>query len=724
MTEEIEAVREEAPPADAAPSVKVRFGLRGRLFTAFGAVAAITVAASGVGLFSYARIDRSLEVIARDGLPAMDLALQLSSAASTITVAGPQLLNARSADETAATEGTLQEQYDGMAKAIAGIAKVSPDAAKKIDAIGQRLQAGLQQLASAVEQRFLLEGENNRMVEGTVTAHRALMDAMAPLVEKLSFNLQAGLSSAAESQDVAKIAARLDEIAITDAASFQAMLALRAESNLILGVLSQAATAPTTEALTSLKQQFGMAAARAAAALKQLPNFPELKELTDKLTHYGTSARSLFDVRGEELQYALSGQKLATDTTSLAGQLNGEVAAFVTSAAKLSTRAVDETGRAIAFGKMQLALLAGGSLLAALLIAWLYVGRNVVRRLDALRTSMLAIAGGDLHAAIPEDGHDEITEMADTVRVFRDNAAAAREADARLGRERQEMAAHRRQELLALAEGFESSVKALVERLSAEATQMRAAAEGMVDTAGEANRQASAISDASTQASSNVQTVASAAEELSASISEIGRQVTQSTAIAQAAVTRAENTNAVVEGLAAAVQKIGDVATLITNIASQTNLLALNATIEAARAGEAGKGFAVVAGEVKNLANQTARATDEISAQINDVCQRTSQVVEAIRSIGGTITEISQISAAIAAAVEQQDATTREIARNIQETASVTGGVSTRIAEVTAASERTGASASEVLGSAGALAEQSSTLSGEVEEFLARVRAA
>jgi len=274
------------------------------------------------------------------------------------------------------------------------------------------------------------------------------------------------------------------------------------------------------------------------------------------------------------------------------------------------------------------------------------------------------------------------------------------------------------------ADDFERNVSGMVQIVASASTELESSAQVMSGTADETARQASSVAGAAEQASSNVQTVAAATEELSASIHEISRQVNQSTQIAGSAVEEAERTNSIIQGLAEAAGKIGEVVKLINNIASQTNLLALNATIEAARAGEAGKGFAVVAGEVKSLANQTAKATDEISGQIMAVQNATRNAVGAIHEIGNTIGKMNEIASAIAAAVEEQGAATKEIARNVQEAAYGTGTVTQNIASVTQAAGETGHASREMLSATGELSRQAQQLSGQVHHFLSKIRTA
>ncbi|QGY04024.1 HAMP domain-containing protein [Methylobacterium mesophilicum SR1.6/6] len=355
--------------------------------------------------------------------------------------------------------------------------------------------------------------------------------------------------------------------------------------------------------------------------------------------------------------------------------------------------------------------------------AWI-IHFRVVRGVVHLSEAMRSIAGGAAETQIPGLGRsDEIGAMAAAVGVFRDNLIRTRHLEAEAEEARQAAETQRRTGMRQMAEGFEQAVGGIIGQVSASATQLQSTARTMTATADETAIQSSAVATAAEEAAGNVGTVAAAAEALGSSVQEIGRQVQGSAELARLAASEADQTGALVQDLAGAVGRIGDVVGMITAIASQTNLLALNATIEAARAGEAGRGFAVVAGEVKDLAGQTAKATEEIANQITRVQTSTDQAVTAIAGITARIREIDGVTASVAAAVEQQGAATQEIVRNVGHAAQGTGAVTGTIAGVAVAAEKTGRAASQVLGGASELSRQSDHLAAEVRRFLASVRA-
>ena len=534
----------------------------------------------------------------------------------------------------------------------------------------------------------------------------ALVDRVDEIGPKIEKNLSAVLESAYRDADT--------EAAYRTADSLRSLLLGRLYASKFL-------TENVVEHADRVRKEMADFDAKVAATLSQLQN-PERRRLTQEAAELSKEYEKTFD----ELQGVIFARNEIIAGTmdkigpDMAQQLDGIVTSKKTAQDELGPRAAAEMERS-----MVIALVISGVALGMGLAAGFVIARGITRPISAMTNAMGVLANGDTTVEIPARGQkDEIGSMAEAVQVFKDNMIETERLRAEQEETKKRTEAERRQMMLDLADRFEASVGGVVGAVTSAATELQATAQSLSATAEETSQQSNAVAAAAEQMTQNVQTVASATEELSSSIREIGNQVSESTRIVGTAVTQAEDTNAKVKTLAEAAQKIGDVVTLINEIAAQTNLLALNATIEAARAGEAGKGFAVVASEVKNLATQTAKATEEIAGQVRAIQEATGTSAQAIESIAQTINRVNEISTAIASAVEEQGAATQEIARNVQEASSGTAEVTNNIGGVTQASQQTSAGSTQVLGAASELAKNGEKLRQEVETFLATVRAA
>lgn len=395
-------------------------------------------------------------------------------------------------------------------------------------------------------------------------------------------------------------------------------------------------------------------------------------------------------------------------------------------AAEESLLSVRADASAAALSSSYMAIVVSAVVMLVVIVAGLlFLGRAVTRGIVDMTSAMGLLAQNDLTVDVPHaNRRDEIGKMAMAVQVFKDNAIRVRQLEAEQQAAERRQAEQRKAEMMKMANGFEAAVGEIVNTVSSASTELEASATTLTLSADRAQHLSSTVAAASEEASTNVQSVASATEELSSSIGEISRQVQDSARIAADAVNQARTTDDRVSELSKAATRIGDIIELINTIAGQTNLLALNATIEAARAGEAGRGFAVVASEVKALAEQTAKATGEISQQISGIQSATNESVTAIKQITGTIEQLSEIASTIAAAVEEQGAATQEISRNVQQAAQGTQQVSSNVIDVQRGATETGSASSQVLSSAQSLAKESTRLRTEVGLFLDTVRAA
>ncbi len=571
-------------------------------------------------------------------------------------------------------------------------------------------------------ERQLAEARLDALVADVLSVQKEMLQVLAPLVDEANFNVVLGSEQATGDASKAIGALMSDGVG-----QLRHLLEVRADVADLTNTMMRAASAPDVGYLGPLQQRFGLIRDRLAATLDELPASAETEELRERiatLAAFGEGDESAFAGRTEALAVHAEAEAALAAARQAASALDRQVADLVQAAQDEVATGAATVAAAIAQGRILLLALAAASLVVAGLVAWLYVGRSLLRRLRGLGEDMRRIAGGELGSAVTVRGRDELADMGAALESLRHDLAGAEAERARAEEERRATAAKRRQEMLELAGGFEQTVAQVVESLATASEGMQSTAQRMADAAQSATKRAAAVAGASQQTAGSVNAAASAAEQLAASISEIGRQVGQSTGIANQARQKVESTNEKVEGLAQAAEKIGAVVTLIQEIAEQTNLLALNATIEAARAGEAGKGFAVVASEVKSLASQTAKATEEIASQIGGMQSATKESVLAIQEIGKTILEMNEIAEAIAAAVTEQDAATDEIAGTVRQASAGTDEVNTNIAELTGTAEETGSAADAVLDAAGAMGEQTELLKTQVGEFLATVRAA
>jgi methyl-accepting chemotaxis protein len=699
--------------------LRPRWGVRGSLFAAFAVIAGMAIVISAGAGFVLRHLGTTMVDLSGRDIPRLSASLQLSAQSASLAAQGPALLAAQSDDGLNERTKKMKEIQQQTQQKLGEVIELGADktVVSALNETIKNINEAAQSLASAARERLDVAALHDKQYDALRAAQAAFTAAASPAMLDAQTQVNAILGSAnlsaSDANDAAQTLGQLGNVV--------------ASGNLVAADMSAALSANSSDKLDDIEKEFKQAQGRLRSNLDLLPENAgtnTLREAADKLLALGTGKTGVFRVRQKELDAADYGQTVLDETRKLNVGLDISVQQLVEGVQKETNATTFQTREEISYATMVMLALGVGTLLGSVLFVWLYVGGNVLRRIKGLQHSMQLLSNGDLDTEIFHSRQkDEIAAMSDTLQVFRDSMIKARALSADQDKDRAAKA-ERTSRMEARITEFEATVRAALDNLQQSANSMQTTAQSMSSTADQSNTLVSVVASAAEETSVNVQTVSAGTEQLSSSIAEIGRQVVTSAEIAKKAVAEAGSTDTTMQGLADNASRISVVVDLIQVIASQTNLLALNATIEAARAGEAGRGFAVVASEVKSLASQTAKATDEIRAQIASMQSVTTSAVSAIRNIGQIIGEINDVTTAIAAAVEEQGAATREIARNIQHAAGGTTEVSGNIAGVSAASAEAGAAAAEVLNASAALRREAEGLRAEIDAFLGNIRAA
>jgi methyl-accepting chemotaxis protein len=696
-----------------------KFGVRGNLFSAFAVIAGMAIVISAGACLVLGHLGNVMADLSGKDIPRLAASLQLSAQSAALASQGPALLASRTEEALNERTRKMKETQAAAAQKLAEVIELGADktVAAALAETVKNIDDMTRSLGSAARERLEAAAQHDSKYDALRKAQTDFVAASIPEMVDAQSRLNAVLVGVDPSIDDATAAARVVE----------QLGNVIASGNLMASNLATALSANSSDALEAIEKEFKETIERVKTNLDMLPKNAGGKTMgaaIAKLQALGEGKERIFKIRQKELDAADYGETILEETRKLNVGLGISVQQLVDGVRKETDGATAQTREEISLATVVMLALGVGTLVGSVLFVWLYVGRNIVRRIRALQSSMKILSSGDLESQIYHSGQsDEIAEMSDALQVFRESMIAARDMSADQDKDRIAKA-ERASRMESRIVEFEATVRSALDSLQTAANSMQSTAQSMSATADQSSALVSAVASAAEETSVNVQTVSAGTEELSSSIAEIGRQVVASADIARKAVDEAGATDATMQGLADNAARISVVVDLIQTIASQTNLLALNATIEAARAGEAGRGFAVVASEVKNLASQTAKATDEIRQQISSMQNVTTSAVTAIRNISATIGEINNVTTAIAAAVEEQGAATREIARNIQHAAGGTSEVSSNIVGVSNASNEAGTAAAEVLNASDALRREAEMLQSEIDAFLSNIRAA
>jgi len=720
----------------------VKFGIGKRLMSAFGIVGSLSVLVSIVAWFSLSDMSENQKELTSTNVPAITGALLLANKTSQLVASAPLLNGALT---NAEREDRLGEINSVIETALNQVNELAPllKNEKTINSLKTKMN-GLPPLIHSlnenVESRLTIAEQRRKLAQDVVNMRETIAKAIEPLASSITDKLietsdkwfellDESISKTKAGETVNPDTIALETAPIKAVSYHSSVLEFKNGANLMVGLLAEGSQSETQEGLTKTQEQFRAsitAMVEPMGALAGESDITELTSLFNKLMQIGDRGDlndNILKLRHKELLLKEEGKEILSQARELSNDLSRTVNVIVASVEEGMEQSIQSSEAKSKKTGVLLFSVAVIAILISAAIGWLYVAKNLIKRLLNLEHSMQSIADGDLKTRINRNGKDEISHMGAALAVLRNGLRETDQLKQKQEGHRVESEKQKRADANSLADEFDGSVGQAIGLLSEYVGDIRGKAQEMSEKSQEMLDETKEVSDASQVMSQDIGVVASSTEELSASISEISQQVANSTQVANEAVIRAEKMNGNIVKLETGSREIENVIGLINTIAEQTNLLALNATIEAARAGEAGKGFAVVASEVKNLANQTAGATDEIGNLIKDIQKEVNEAVEANKDITSIIGEIDQLSAGIAAAVEEQSAATAEISRTVSNAAEHVDLITSRVTAVSSDVRSNGATTTEVLDGVSHIDQQSSILSEKVSHFLKNVRA-